>query len=436
VHYRLLRHDPRDNTYTAHPLIRAHYFALFTKSGALEEKAAHEQIKDYYLSIAGETPTYPTLDDLKPLIEVVHHACAAGAYDDGFNGVCWERIYQADRRVIVNQIGAWETAYTLMLEFFPSGDTSQEPQVSDAGDKRWILNEIGLCLMNLGRLREAVSFYKRAAKAVADAQDWHNASSGYQNLAELHASLGALEASAEAARQALDLARRAENKQDMVNSMGFQAWAAHLLGDTKTASDAFTQAEKIEQESDSSVRYLYSLRGIQHADHLYRTGQADYARHVTEANLQILEQLHAAFQISQCHRVLGDLDADAGQHESARGHYNEALRFARGISFRPALIEVLLGRGRFYAKTSEVLKTSEVSQAFNDLNEALTYAVEGGYRIYEADVRNALGWAYLANGEKQKAKESAERALQMSTEMGYYWGKVDAEEVLKEIGNE
>ena len=45
----------------------------------------------------------------------------------------------------------------------------------------------------------------------------------------------------------------------------------------------------------------------------------------------------------------------------------------------------------------------------------------------------ALGWAHLANGEKEKAKGSAERALQMSNEMGYHWGKVDAEEVLGAI---
>ncbi|KAF0107787.1 MAG: hypothetical protein FD146_1418 [Anaerolineaceae bacterium] len=32
-----------------------------------------------------------------------------------------------------------------------------------------------------------------------------------------------------------------------------------------------------------------------------------------------------------------------------------------------------------------------------------------------------------------KAKAEAERALQMSQEMGYYWGKVDAEEVLEKI---
>jgi hypothetical protein len=31
------------------------------------------------------------------------------------------------------------------------------------------------------------------------------------------------------------------------------------------------------------------------------------------------------------------------------------------------------------------------------------------------------------------AKAEAQRALQMSEEMGYHWGKVDAEEVLKNV---
>jgi len=135
-----------------------------------------------------------------------------------------------------------------------------------------------------------------------------------------------------------------------------------------------------------------------------------------------------------CHRVLGDLDSDVGNHESAHAHYESALKTARSISFRPALIEALLARGRFAAKYHKDLTglgiLSGLEQAFNDLNEALGYCVESGYRIYEADVRVALGWAYLANVESEKAKQSAERALQMSNEMGYYWGKVDAEEVL------
>jgi hypothetical protein len=114
------------------------------------------------------------------------------------------------------------------------------------------------------------------------------------------------------------------------------------------------------------------------------------------------------------------------------------------------LIEALLGRGRWAAKgaaeTSEVFakhsepgrgaETSEVSRAFNDLDEALGYATAGGYRIYEADIRVALAWAHLAAGDTVKAKAEARRALGMSREMGYHWGQVDAEEVLGELEGE
>jgi hypothetical protein len=53
-----------------------------------------------------------------------------------------------------------------------------------------------------------------------------------------------------------------------------------------------------------------------------------------------------------------------------------------------------------------------------------------------------LAWAWLVltppspEGREEnvsKAKAEAERALQMSTEMGYYWGKLDAQEVLEMI---
>ncbi len=248
-----------------------------------------------------------------------------------------------------------------------------------------------------------------------------------------------LDASAEAARQALDLARRTENKFSEAVSLEWFAWANHLLGKIQTASKTFLDAEKLEQEHNSSIKYIYSINGIQHADHLRRTGDSDYARRVTVENLKDRKNRHLVNQLSDCYRVLGDLDFDSGNHESARAHYESALKIARGISDRRCLIEALLAHGRFYAKvafqTSEVSKTSEVSQAFTDLNEALNYSVEGGYRIYEADIRVALGWAYLANGEKEKAKQSAQRALQMSQEMGYHWGKVDGEEVMKELGD-
>ena len=323
-----------------------------------------------------------------------------------------------------------------MLEFFPDRNAIKEPLVNDSKAKRFILNSIGFALMSLGRLREAVQFFERVSVIDQDLQDdLEGASSTYQNLADLLAAIGALEQSRESSAQALDLARRAENKMNIRTSMCHQAWSEHLLGHAEKATSIFAEAEIIDHEIYPENHYLFSLRGIQHVDHLRRTGQSDYARRVTEANLQICEQEHWANQISWCHRVLGDLDSDSGDHESARAHYESALKIARSIQQRFVLIEALLALGRWQAKhpSTGSGQAQDANAAFSDLNEALGYCVESGYRIYEADVRVALAWAYLANGEKEKARQSAERALQMSNEMGYHWGKVDAEEVLKAI---
>lgn len=423
TNYRLIRHDEHEKAYTTHPLIRNHYFALFTKGDPSQEKAAHEQIKDYYLSIAGDAPQYPTLDDLKPLIEAVHHACQAGVYDDAYR-VYQDKIEQREIKVLGWRLGAYETLVNLMLEFFPSANTSVGPSLISQGSKRFILNTLGFCLMNLGRLREAVPFYERGNDIALNMQDWRNVSIAYINLADLYNSLGALDASTEAAAQSLDFARRSGYRQDEVISLVVKARAADMQGNIKMADSTFAQAESL------NVNYLHSVQGLHHADYLRRIRQSDYAHRVTEANMQICERNHWLDDISRCHRVLGDLDSDSGNHESARTHYEFALKIARSISRREVLIEALLARGRWQAKYMK-----DANAAFSDLNEALGYCVESGYRIYEADVRVALAWAYLADDDKQKAKESAERALQMSDEMGYYWGKVDAEEVLSVIAS-
>ncbi len=423
--YRILRYDAAAHTYTTHPLIRNHYFTRLTQGNADQSHAVHERIKDYYLSVAGDVLRFPTLDDLRPLIEVVHHACQAGVYDEAAE-LLRDRIYQGERFVIYHQLGSYETDLTILTGFFPKGDASQQPRANNPQAKRWILNEVGLCLMCLGRLSEAVPFYERSNEMAADLQDWHSTSIGYMNLSELHAHLGRLAASAEAAEQALGLARRAENKQDKMFSLAHHAWALHLRGESEAAGAAFAQAEMLEREIDSDKHYLYSNLGIFHAEYLRRTGEADYARRVTEANLEICERNHWAYQISWCHRVLGDLDFDAGQLEGAREHYDTALKIARSISFRPALIEALLARGRFSAKQGDA------AAAQSDLTEALDYATAGGYRIYEADIRIALAWMHRAKGDMVAARTEALRAKQMSEEMEYYWGKVDAEEILND----
>ena len=214
----------------------------------------------------------------------------------------------------------------------------------------------------------------------------------------------------------------------MRDSLIDQGWADHLQGNFDLAQKSFQQAEQLEQQIDLDKQYLYSLRGIRHADHLRCQGNIDYARRIAEANQIICEQNCLQNDLSRCHRQLGDLDATANLHK-AHAHYDEALYIAHSISKQGVLIEALLGRGRWAARRGEE------AVAASDLEEALSYAVEGGYRIYEADIRVALAWMHRTQGNLGAAQREAERAQRMSEQMGYYWGKKDAAEVLAELAH-
>lgn len=427
IGYRMLRHERGSGRYTIHPLIRAHYFTLLTMGRKGQAVEAHKQIKDYYLDRAKSMPDNPTLEDLAPLIEVVHYACQCEAYDEA-ESIRWERIDRRSEGYMVHKLGAWETMLEIMREFFPGGDTSREPLFSSPRDKAMILNNVGLCLDNTGRGNLADPFYERGLAIYLESGDWSNASATYQNLSDLYCFRGDLARSLQAAGQALDLARRAEKKDYQRNALAHQARTYHLQGDLDKASKHFREAEALEKEYDPSVSYLYSLRGIRHADHLRRRGEADYALKVIQANQEICESEHWPYIMSRCHQVLADLFADAGQQEKARGSYGMALNLARSTSHRLMLIEALLGRGRWYAR---IMK--DPAAASSDLNEALEYARAGGYRLYEADIRIALAWAHLAAGNEDLARDEAGYALQMSQDMGYHWGIVDAKEVLAKL---
>ena len=119
--------------------------------------------------------------------------------------------------------------------------------------------------------------------------------------------------------------------------------------------------------------------------------------------------------------MLGDLDTVDGQPERARDNYQTALKLARSISRLDVLIEALSAYGRFLARHGE--------EAIGLLNEALRLARNGGYRLYEVDVRIGLAWASLQKDESVAARREAGQAQRMSEDMGYAWGREDADEV-------
>lgn len=434
IAYRLLKHDSRADTYTTHPLIRNHYLALFTQGDEGETQATHERIKEYYLELADDTPLTPSLDDLRPLIEVVHHACRAGEYDEAYR-ICRRRIYQGKRATLTYQLGAYETALRLMLEFFPDGDTSREPKVSEPRAKTWVMNATGVCLMVLGRLDEAVSVFRHKNALAVTEGLLGSAGIGYRNMAALYYFKGMLAEGSRAALKALAISRQTGNQRSRYASLGWQAWIAHLRGDLDAASTTFNQVQPLDPGANEDPHYIFGFLRTRLAEHLRQMGNVEGAQRVIKENLERCQQHRWLSGLSLSHRILGDLKAECGDHTAARSHYDHSLMIAHSVTFRPALIEALLARGWWTARYGDLLDLQGWSDlAFSDLREALSYVVDGGYRIYEASTRVALAHAHLAAGATDHACREAEQAHQMSKQMGYYWGQVEAEEMLSELG--
>lgn len=418
VRSQLVIYDPQTRQYSLHPLLREHFAralpAYPAQPGTPDQaREFHLRLKDYYLALAGELPRFVTLSDLEPLIEAVHHACRAGDYETAFL-IYWERIEQGDRRVVAHQLGDYETLLEVMRDFFPGdGNVLQYPQVIDQRTRYVILDTVGFCLLSLERVYEAAGVYATKNGLCAAASDWHNASIGYRNLTTLYLYLGDLAASYTAATCALDMAGRLENRQHEVAALAHMAWVSHLRGDWESASATFRRAEALQSALTPDYPYLYSQDRVWYADHLRQSGQADAARTMTLDNLAQCAERSWVRAISQCRRLLGDLDAAAGAVEQAMQHYQEAVQVARKVSHSPTLIEALLARGSWLITQPAMLEA-----AISDLHEALAQAAANDYRLYEARVRLALVRAYEVGGDTTAAQAEAQTARRLAAAAG------------------
>lgn len=437
----LLRYSPSTKCYSPHALVKAFYAHLIREEYLGEYQDAVEDIANYYGRIAQEKAlSLEKLSDFKPQIDAVRYYCRCKKYDEAYD-ILYERIDDPDRKQLL-KLGAYHSDFNIISEFFDQGNIYSSVQIENMHRKSWILNQVGIDLWGLGHLAESTYFLRESKTISLEISDEKNIERSYSNLASNYISLGQLNAAFECAN-------------NTIGRYALQGWIFHLQGKLKASDASFERAQglirtldfsdhssndpsnkfdpEISNTSDlkephSKEKYLQGSGGIWYVENLRRVGDKNYARQILEENFVAAEENNMIDFVGQCYRLLGDLDSDADDYSSARLHYETALKIARSISNREVLIQALLARGRWLAKHMK-----DANAAFSDLNEALGYCVESGYRIYEADVRVALGWAYIANGEKEKARQSAERAMQMSNEMGYHWGKVDAEEVLGAI---
>lgn len=441
-HYRILRRNSSKTSYTVHPLIRQHYLSRL-KTKPEENKAVNGSIAKYYLGdIAEKNIQDLTLQDLTPVIEAVHHLCEANHYDKA-RRVLLKHIDYKRNNVLTLQLGAYDTRLKILSEFFPDENLDDMPFGSPS-TQYFVLKETGFCLIALGRLREAPFFFKRGSEVAKKTNNINNFIHAYRDLASSYVYLGKLADASraiKAANRAIKVGNDADSGVDseqVFKSLALESWIAHLHGEIERAEEIFAYLEAEQRKKEPSRIYLYGSPGVFQTEHLIRLGDWQKAKVVAEANLEVSKSKRWLERVSRCHRLIGNLLLDSQDYDDASFHYSKAIEIAREISHRPVLMEALRAQGTF------LIYTRELDEARNELNEALKYAIKGGYRISEVNIRTSMAWLLLKEKEgtqspeqekdkRLQAKSEANVSLKMSNQMGYHWGRIDSEEILSSL---
>jgi len=431
VNYRILRYNSERKEYTIHPLISA-YYQTELKSHPEKWQATHREIARYYISLhRSESKNLTPLERLKPWIEAIHHFCQAEDFDSAFRVLEKNNFYKGPKNkpesILIFELGAYETALSLLQEFFVNGNISREPLTSNAPKKRFILREVSSCLTNLGRMSEVPAIMKLHNELATKSKAQHDLTEGYCSLARLSVYLGKLVDSVSYANLAIRAVKKVENNKYRQNAQAYKALAFSLMNgeEVETAYQEIAPSSTGEGVDDLDFKLIRDY-GFYYVDFLRRNrGDLQAAQSVAE---QCIREAGKSENISRSHRAAGEVYEALEDWDRALEHFNQAIDLARNITHWPASITALSARGRFLVR-----RHCDLEAGRNDLEEALEYSQNGGYRVYEADTRVGLARLHLAEGKPKDARGEAAQAKMMSKEMKYFWGEKDAEEVLTDL---
>ena len=204
---------------------------------------------------------------------------------------------------------------------------SGEPRLTKAHDRSYVLNDLGVDALALGRLRQAVDFYLRSIPNQLRRRYWGGASGGYQNLADVYMHLGQLADAAKAADKALTMVKDGktikEQKSKITGMPGERPFCKVIM---EAARSTFEEAETVHREYKPDLRYMDDLWGSWYAEYLvpHRRTDISPARYRTPV-LKLCISDHQPVMGSVWRRIGRDIALLSGQFEDAEQSYRRCV---------------------------------------------------------------------------------------------------------------
>jgi tetratricopeptide (TPR) repeat protein len=409
--------------YTEHPLVRDYYRERL-KGSFQSLPDLHRAAAEFCQQRAKDPPESPSLADLSDWIEAAYHFCCSGDYDRAFE--IYSVKLEQKRLVLSWKLNAYSTICGILEAFYPDGQFHGNPRLRDTSQRRFLVNRLGVCRMNLGRLREAVGLFEEAISIAVEAGNRSGELASLENRIEAESYLGRLVSARRRADEALRIAEEMNDPEEIRDALAYRGYIADSIGELEIATEQFARAESLQASIEPERPRLTSLYGLWHAEHLFHTGNLIAARSLAQYVLDHGRAEHQLDDISMSWRVLGNIAAAEQAHNEAAKCFDEAVRGARAISELTVLLEALLARGRWAARL-------RYGDATADLNEALNLARGGSYKPSEAKIRLGRARVLAAKENLTSARAELARALELAQETNYYWAIKEADSLKLEL---
>ena len=417
----ILNREPIEGgySYACHPILRDHFRAVLLGSGVDTARRAADLLKG---QPSKDRPQ--SLKEIEPVLLAIEILLDAGEFkaaDELYRG----RLKQESGFTMFQLITALPEGLAAALGFVRDGARRQEceKQLSRI-HLSYYLNEVGLCASLGGRYSVALRNYSDAEKLDREMNDTRNLGIGLRNKTELHVFLGQLADAEAAAAEALRLAIGARDEREIINSHPYHGWAAALAGRVRHAAEDFARAnELLAKQNEAKDVVLYSIRGIQSAELLLRSGHTALAARRTTANLRICQRNEWNHDNAYCHWVLGTCALAEGRIDDAV----LALEIAEPIFHRG---QFLFWLARLHITSGALaLAQQNAPGAFHRVAEALALAQPRGMKLVHADALVLRGRARLLEAKPDhaiRALDDATDGLRLARDCGYAWAERDA----------
>ena len=170
------------------------------------------------------------------------------------------------------------------------------------------------CATMVGEFADALPFLRNAISIHRESGNRLGLSVNLRNESDLQLLFGQIAASEVAARDALTVARAAEDKPGRQTTSSICRLATVLTrqGRSSEALAAFDAANAIERATRKDGAELYALRGVQWATLLIHLGQITRAQAITEANLAMCQRNRWESDVARCRTLFGILGTLGG----------------------------------------------------------------------------------------------------------------------------